>query len=251
MLGMLKALRTTIRHLPQKSFTVQYPEERVELPARSRGLFKVVVDVTSDEARCRACTLCETNCPVQVIRVDYRGKYRLPAVDEAALARRRLEEQGPLDLALLRPVLDAHLEGGTSLSAVLHDIQDVYRYLPRVALRQLSLEAGVSLSEVYGIAGHDDRFRLSPLGEHVISVCRGTACYAAGGTLVAEALRDVLEVADGGTTADGLVTLRSVDCLGVCGPAPVVRVDDDVHVGMTPDNARDLACRLRARGGMA
>ena len=54
---------------------MQYPEQREQLPERSRGLFRVVIDPATDDPRCRACTLCETNCPVQVIRVNYRRKY--------------------------------------------------------------------------------------------------------------------------------------------------------------------------------
>ena len=66
---MFKAMRTTLRHLPMRKITVEYPEQRDRLPERSRGLFRVVVDPASGDVRCRACTLCETNCPVQVIRV--------------------------------------------------------------------------------------------------------------------------------------------------------------------------------------
>ena len=68
-----------------KKVTVQYPEQREQLPERSRGLFRVVIDPTSDDPRCRACTLCETNCPVQVIRVNYTSKYELPAPNEARI----------------------------------------------------------------------------------------------------------------------------------------------------------------------
>ena len=74
MLGILKAMRTTLGHLPQRKITVQYPEQREQLPERSRGLFRVVIDPATDDPRCRACTLCETNCPVQVIRVNYESK---------------------------------------------------------------------------------------------------------------------------------------------------------------------------------
>ena len=76
MLGILKAMRTTLGHLPQRKITVQYPEQREQLPERSRGLFRVVIDPATDDPRCRACTLCETNCPVQVIRVNYRVQVR-------------------------------------------------------------------------------------------------------------------------------------------------------------------------------
>ena len=69
-------MRTTLGHLPQRKITVQYPEQREQLPERSRGLFRVVVDPATGEPRCRSCTLCETNCPVQVIRVNYHSALR-------------------------------------------------------------------------------------------------------------------------------------------------------------------------------
>ena len=106
MLGMFKAMSTTLRHLPMRKITVQYPEERDQLPERSRGLFRVVIDPASGDPRCRACTLCETNCPVQVIRVNYTSKYQLTAPNVARVTSRRLEAQADVDLKKLRPVLD-------------------------------------------------------------------------------------------------------------------------------------------------
>jgi len=106
MLGMLKAMRTTLSHLPKKKITVQYPEQRDRLPERSRGLFRVVIDPSSGEPRCRACTLCESNCPVQVIRVNYTSKYRLPVPNAARISEARLAAQVGVDLKALQPVLD-------------------------------------------------------------------------------------------------------------------------------------------------
>src|SRR5512137_2036506 len=105
MLGMFKAMRTTLRHLPMRKITVEYPEQRDRLPERSRGLFRVVIDPASGEPRCRACTLCETNCPVQVIRVNYTSKYPLTVPNVARVATRRLEAQADADLKKLQPVL--------------------------------------------------------------------------------------------------------------------------------------------------
>lgn len=93
MLGILKAMCTTLSHLPKKKTTVQYPEQRELLPERSRGLIRMVVDPETGEPRCRACTVCETTCPAQVIRVNYehvrspgpqRGAHRRGASGRAA-----------------------------------------------------------------------------------------------------------------------------------------------------------------------
>jgi NADH-quinone oxidoreductase subunit E len=251
-LGMLKALRTTVRHLPQKPFTIQYPEERAVLPARSRGLFKVVVDVPTGEARCRACTLCETNCPVQVIRVNHRSTYALPAVNEARIVKARMAAQPPVDLTLIEPILGLYRGHGIGMIAILQHVQELYEYLPRAALEKVSLETGISLSQIYGVASFYNMFRLSPVGKHRIAVCTGTACHVAGAPLILEAFQEVLGIEVGKTTKDQLFTVEAVNCVGACALAPVVRVgDDETHGRMTPDLARKLIADLRAREGAA
>ncbi len=152
MLGMFKAMRTTLKHLPMKKITVQYPEEREHLPERSRGLFRVVIDPSSGDPRCRACTLCESNCPVQVIRVNYTSKYRLPVPNAARIAEARIAAQEGVDLKALQPVLDDYYEHGTGLIAMMQDAQDVYGYLPRLAIQEIALQTGVSPRQLYGVA---------------------------------------------------------------------------------------------------
>jgi NADH-quinone oxidoreductase subunit E len=246
-LGMLKALRTTIRHVPQKPFTIQYPEERAEMPARSRGLFKVVVDVPTGEARCRSCTLCETNCPVQVIRVNYRSRHELPAVNEARLRAARAADQPPADMTIARRAVREHFERGIGLVAMLQIVQESYNYLPRDVLEYIALETGTSLAEVYGAASFYQWFRLAPVGKHVLNVCLGTACRVAGAGQVVDALVEELGVGLGETTADGLFTIQGATCLGACALAPAVRIGDTEMIGrVTPDDARMLVRRLAA-----
>ncbi len=104
------------------------------------------------------------------------------------------------------------------------------------------------LSRVYGVASFYSQFRLEPVGKYLIDVCMGTACHVAGAPLVVEAFSQALEVPVGGTTADGLFTLQTVNCVGACALAPVVRIGDEETVGrVTPDGARKLVRRLRAR----
>ena len=248
MLGMFKAMRTTLRHLPRKKITVQYPEQRDTLPERSRGLFRVVIDPATDDPRCRACTLCETNCPVQVIRVNYESKYRLPAAHEARIDQARVRSQPTPDLKLLAPVIAQYREAGTGMMAVLQHTQEIYGYLPRLALRQVSLETGVSLSQLYGVASFYNQFRLTPVGKFIVTVCHGTACHVAGAPFITEAFSDELGIEPGKTTKDRLFTLETVSCVGACALAPVVRIgDDETHGRMTPDKARTLVAELKHR----
>jgi len=240
MLGMFKAMRTTLKHLPMKKITVQYPEQRERLPERSRGLFRVVIDPADGEPRCRACTLCESNCPVQVIRVNYTSKYRLPVPNAARIGEARLAAQSGVDLKDLQPVLDEYYEHGTSLIGMLQDAQDVYGYLPRLAIQEISLQTGISLSQIYGVSTFYNQFRLSPVGEHIIDVCHGTACHVAGAVQITEALEEELGVAEGKTTSDMKFTLSSVACMGACSQAPVMRIGDKTFGGITPDKTRKI-----------
>jgi NADH-quinone oxidoreductase subunit E len=251
MLGMLKAMRTTLRHLPMKKITVQYPEQRELLPERSRGLFRVVIDPATDEPRCRSCTLCESNCPVQVIRVNSASKYQLPAPNEARLRRARLESQPKLDTKLLAPVIDDFYEHGTGLIAVLQNVQDVYGYLPRQALQDVSLVTGISLSQIYGVASFYNQFRLSPIGKFLIDVCHGTACHVAGAGLITNALEEELGIESGKTTADMMYTLSSVACMGACSQAPVMRIGEQTFGNLTPDLTRKAIRKHMAASGVA
>ena len=251
MLGMFKAMRTTLKHLPMKKITVQYPEERERLPERSRGLFRVVIDPASGDPRCRSCTLCESNCPVQVIRVNYTSKYALPAPNAARIAEARIAAQAGVDLKLLQPVLDDHYENGTGLIAVLQNAQDAYGYLPRLVLQEISLQTGVSLAQIYGVASFYNQFRLSPVGKHLITICHGTACHVAGAPRITDAFSEELGIEVGKTTKDRLFTIQAVSCVGACSLAPVVRVgDDETHGRMTPDKARKLVADLRRQEGV-
>jgi NADH-quinone oxidoreductase subunit E len=249
MLGMFKAMRTTLSHLPKKKITVQYPEQRERLPERSRGLFRVVIDPVSADPRCRACTLCESNCPVQVIRVNATSKYALPLPNAARIAEARLAAQPGVDVGALQPVLDDYYEHGTGLIAMLQSAQEVYGYLPRAALQEVSLQTGISLSQIYGVASFYNQFRLSPVGEYIIDVCHGTACHVAGAVQITEALEEELGIADGKTTRDRKFTLSSVACMGACSQAPVMRIGDKTYGGLTPDRTRKIIRDLIAEVG--
>jgi NADH:ubiquinone oxidoreductase subunit E len=245
MLGILKAMGTTLAHLPRRKITVQYPEEREPLPERSRGLFRVATDAATGEPVCRACTLCETNCPVQVIRVHATSRYDLPAVDEARILRVRAASQPRADLAPLMAIVESCRESGAGLGVTLAEAQGAYGYLPRAVLERISVESGVPLAQVYGRASSCEGLRLTPRGRHVLTVCHGTGCLQAGADLVTAAFTDELGIHVGATTADGLFSLESAGCLGACAEAPAVLVGDRVHGCMTPEKARGLVDDLR------
>ena len=188
---------------------------------------------------------------MQVIRVNYTSKYALPAPNAARIAEARIAAQAGVNLKLLQPVLDDHYENGTGLIAVLQNAQDAYGYLPRLVLQEISLQTGVSLAQIYGVASFYNQFRLSPVGKHLITICHGTACHVAGAPRITDAFSEELGIEVGKTTKDRLFTIQAVSCVGACSLAPVVRVGaDETHGRMTPDKARKLVADLRRQEGV-
>ena len=150
-----------------------------------------------------------------------------------------------IDMKLFDPVV-AKIRDGSGLVEAFHATQEAFGYLPRVALEDIAAEMKLPFSRVFGVASFYSQFRLLPVGKHVIDVCMGTACHVAGAPLVVEAFSQELEIPVGETTADGLFTLQTVNCVGACALAPVVRLGDDETFGRVgPNEARKLVRRLR------
>lgn len=124
------------------------------------------------------------------------------------------------------------------LIPILQAVQEEYRYLPEDVLTFVATSLDMAPARVYGVATFYAHFTLEPKGKHVIRLCDGTACHVKGSNGILEALRERLGVSEERpTTADLLFTVETVSCLGSCGLAPVVVVDDDVHGQMTPERA--------------
>ena len=122
-----------------------------------------------------------------------------------------------------------------ALLPVLHEAQEIYGYLPIEVQQMVADGLGVSLSEVYGVATFYSRFSLTPKGKHKISVCLGTACYVKGSDKILAAVEKKLGIKSGECTADGLFSIDSCRCVGACGLAPVMMVDEEVYGKLTPD----------------
>ncbi|MCI8646596.1 MAG: NAD(P)H-dependent oxidoreductase subunit E [Firmicutes bacterium] len=130
--------------------------------------------------------------------------------------------------------------------AILQDIQEVYRYLPREAFDYLSEKLGVSLAKIYSIATFYENFSLSPKGKYVIKICDGTACHVRKSIPILDALRKELGLSgEKNTTDDLMYTVETVSCLGACGLAPVLTVNDKVYPAMTPEKAIELLGELK------
>ena len=133
-----------------------------------------------------------------------------------------------------------------NLIAILQDIQETYRYLPREAFPYLASKMGLSQARIYSVATFYENFSLEPKGKYVIKICDGTACHVRKSIPILNRLREELGLDETNvTTADQLFTLETVSCLGACGLAPVITVNDTVYPAMTPDKAADLIEKLR------
>ena len=135
----------------------------------------------------------------------------------------------------LHKVIQDHKDMPGPLMPVMHAAQEIFGYLPQEVQIEIAEGLGITLSEVYGVATFYSQFSLEPKGEHVISVCMGTACYVKGAQAVLDKLSDSLGIQPGSTTKDGKFTLLATRCLGACGLAPVLTVDESVHGRVTPD----------------
>ncbi len=130
--------------------------------------------------------------------------------------------------------------------AILQDIQEEYRYLPKEALLYLADQINVSIAKIYSVATFYENFSLEPKGKYVIKICDGTACHVRKSIPILDALRNKLSLSESKkTTDDGLFTVETVSCLGACGLAPVMTVNDKVYPAMTPEAATDLLEELK------
>lgn len=124
---------------------------------------------------------------------------------------------------------------------ILNDIQDAHRFLPEPALERLSTLADVPLAHLRQMGEFFSYLSLDPVGRVLVTVCDGTACHTKNARGLLESLEKIFGIAAGQTTSDGRVTLRAVGCVGACGIAPVVAVEDDVFGSMTLSRVPDLA----------
>ena len=123
---------------------------------------------------------------------------------------------------------------------ILQDAQDIYGYLPLEVQRMISIKTGVPLAEIYGVATFYSQFSLNPKGQVAISVCLGTACYVKGAGKVIEKISEVLGIQPGETSADGKFSLDATRCLGACGLAPVITVNEDVYGKLKPEDVKTV-----------
>ena len=150
------------------------------------------------------------------------------------------------DFTAVDKIIDEIGAQPSSIIAILQGIQEKYRYLPQEVFPYMAERLGVSEARIYSVATFYENFSLEPKGKFVIKVCDGTACHVRKSIPILERLRSDLGLSEDKATTDDLgFTVETVSCLGACGLAPVLTVNDKVYPAMTPDKASELLEQLK------
>ncbi len=139
--------------------------------------------------------------------------------------------------------------GRDALIPLLQDIQDTFGFLSRDTIKQVGAHLGLPVSKIYGVATFYNQFRFEALGKYHVQVCRGTACHVKGSAGVLEDIKQILKIQPGETTRDGLFSLEVVACIGACGLAPVIKINDEFHADMTTAKVDRVFKALKKEAG--
>lgn len=142
--------------------------------------------------------------------------------------------------ACVEQVIEKYKGTDGALIMVLHESQELYGYLPMELQMFIADRMNIPLSYVSGVVSFYSFFTPNKRGKHTIRVCQGTACYVRGGKKLVKAIHDTLQVETNGTTQDGQFTFEIARCIGACGLAPAVMIDDDVYKQVTPAKLADI-----------
>lgn len=155
-----------------------------------------------------------------------------------AYVEEKLEEEFPSSmLAEVDRIINQYKKRPGNSIPVLQHVQETVGYLPPEIQRRISRGLNVPIAEIHSIVSFYAFFTMKPRGKHPIRVCLGTACYVKGIEAVIHKLKEVLKIDVGGVTDDKMFSLETVRCLGACGLAPTMTIDQDAHAGLTPKKA--------------
>lgn len=143
----------------------------------------------------------------------------------------------------LMQAIDKYKDKEGALIPVLHKAQEIYGYLPIEVQKMVADGLGVPLTEVYGVVTFYTQFTLNPKGKYQIGVCLGTACYVKGSGNILEKIKSKLGIDVGECTEDGKFSIDATRCIGACGLAPVITVNDDVYGNLTVDDVEGILAK--------
>ncbi|MBC8183175.1 NAD(P)H-dependent oxidoreductase subunit E [candidate division KSB1 bacterium] len=184
--------------------------------------------------------------PNEIINVVDKGLIQIKERQEGLELKQEKRERAVDELnslSIVDEILARYNYNAASLIAILQDIQKQFNYLPQNLLRHVALTMNIPLTRVYSISTFYSAFSLKPRGEHLIDVCLGTACHVRGGMNIMERLERELGIKNGETTYDEKFSLKSVRCVGCCGLAPVVVIDDEFHGKLVQDKVPKILAK--------
>ena len=145
--------------------------------------------------------------------------------------------------AKLKEIIARHKDQPGAIMPCLQEAQEVYGYLPVEVQTMLAEGLGVSLEEVFGVSTFYSQFSLTPKGKYNVSICLGTACYVKGAAAVLDKLTSALGIQPEECTPDGKFSLTACRCIGACGLAPVMTINDEVYGRLTPDEVDSILAK--------
>ena len=151
------------------------------------------------------------------------------------------EQQAALDLYIAE-----HKEEKGALMPILQKAQEIYGYLPIEVQRHIAISMDVPLEEVYGVSTFYSQFSLNPKGKVAIAVCLGTACYVKGSGDILDRITQEIGVRSGETSADGYYSVEATRCIGACGLAPVLTINDEVYGRLVPNDMPGILAKYKA-----
>ena len=143
----------------------------------------------------------------------------------------------------LKKVIADHKDDPGALMPILQKAQDIYGYLPIEVQQMIAEEMEIPMEKVYGVVTFYAQFSINPKGKYKISVCLGTACYVKGSGDIYEKLQEKLGIKGGEITPDGKFSLDACRCIGACGLAPVLTVNEDVYGRLTVDDVESILAK--------
>lgn len=146
----------------------------------------------------------------------------------------RIEKSDQDDFKKLAEIIQRYKDQEGMLIRILQKSQEVFGYLPLKVQTYLSEQLGIPIATVNGVVSFYSLFNEEPQGKYIVGVCMGTACYVKGAAEILDAIKDELQIEEGETTLDRVFTVKSTRCIGACGLAPVMTINDEVYGRLTP-----------------
>ena len=158
-----------------------------------------------------------------------------------------------MNMSNIDAIIDRYDKSPSALLAIMQDVQDEERYLPKEAMNRISEALEIPISRVYQMATFFESFHLEPRGKHVCTVCMGTACHVRGAPRLVEQLERDLDIPSGQTTKDMMFTIEEVNCVGACALGPLVIINGEYHGNMTSGSLQKVVKKIKkaeaAEGG--